>query len=76
MAMVGIFLILDTYFQYIFIFLLLCIVYLFILFHEALLNCKKGATTEVNAQEPSIWAKGCIVGDCASVIGFDMTTPP
>ena len=39
-------------------------------------NCKMGATTEVKAQEPSIWAKKCIVGDCASVIGLDMSTPP
>ena len=27
------------------------------------INWKKGATTEVKAQEPSIWAKGCMVGD-------------
>ena len=32
------------------------------------INCEKGATTEVKAQEPSIWAKGCMVGDCANVI--------
>ena len=38
--------------------------------------CRKGAITEVKAQEPSTWAKGCMVGDCACVIGIDMTTPP
>ena len=40
------------------------------------LNSEKGATTEVKALEPSIWAKGCMVGDCACVIGLDMTAPP
>ena len=40
------------------------------------INCEKGATTEVKSQEPSIWAKGCMVGDCLCVIGLDMTTPP
>ena len=40
------------------------------------INCKKGATSEVKAQEPSILAKGCMVGDCAYIIGLDMTTPP
>ena len=45
-------------------------------FHDGVgINCKKGATTEIKVQEPSIWAKGCMVGDCASVIGLDMTTP-
>ena len=38
------------------------------------INCEKGATTEVKAQEPSIWA--CMVGNCAHVIGLDMITPP
>ena len=32
------------------------------------INCEKGATTEIKAQKPSIWAKGCMVGDCANVI--------
>ena len=33
-------------------------------FHDGVgINCKKGATTEIKAQEPSIWAKGCMVGD-------------
>ena len=46
-------------------------------FHDGVgINCKKGATSEIKAQEPSIWAKGCMMGDCASVIGLDMTTPP
>ena len=46
-------------------------------FHDGVwINCKKGATTEVNAQEPSIWAKRRMVGDCACVIELDMTTPP
>ena len=40
------------------------------------INCKKGATTEIKAQEPSIRAKRCMVVDCACVIGLDMTTPP
>ena len=40
------------------------------------INSKNAATTEVKAQQPSIWAKGCMVVDCASVIGLDMTTPP
>ena len=39
------------------------------------INCKYGASTEVKAQEPSIWAKGCMLGDCVSVIGLDMTLP-
>ena len=39
------------------------------------INCKKGARTEVKAQEPSIWAKVCMVGDCACIIGIDITTP-
>ena len=39
-------------------------------------NCKKGATTDVKAQEPSIWAMVCMVGICACAIGLDMTTPP
>ena len=30
------------------------------------INCEKGATTEVKAQEPSIWAKGCMVGVSAA----------
>ena len=48
-----------------------------ITYHEGVgIICEKGATTEVKAQEPSIWAKGCMVGDCASIIGLDMTTPP
>ena len=46
-------------------------------FHDGVgINCKSGATTEIKAQEPSIWAKECMVGDCASVFGLDMTTPP
>ena len=46
-------------------------------FHDGVgINCRKGATTEVKAQEPSMWVKGCMVGDCTSVIGLDMTTPP
>ena len=46
-------------------------------FHDGVgINCKNGATTEVKAQDPSIWAKGCMVSDCASLIGLDMTTPP
>ena len=40
------------------------------------INCENGTTTGIKAQEPSMWAKGCMVGDCASVIGLDMTTPP
>ena len=40
------------------------------------INCKKGATTEVKAQEPSICDKECMVEDFASVIGLDMTTHP
>ena len=40
------------------------------------INCEKGGTTEVKVQEPSKWTKGCLVGDCACVIGLDMTTPP
>ena len=47
-----------------------------LLHDEVGINCKKGATTEVKAHGPSIWAKGCMVGDCANVIGLDMTTPP
>ena len=39
------------------------------------INCEKGATTEIKMQEPSIWTKGCMVGDCVYVIGPDMTTP-
>ena len=32
-------------------------------FHDRVgINCKKGATTEVKAQEPSIWAKGVYGG--------------
>ena len=31
------------------------------------INCKKGATTEIKAQEPSIWAKGCMLDDCMCV---------
>ena len=46
-------------------------------FHDGVgINCEKGATTEVKAHEPSIWAKGCMVGDCACVIGLDVTTLP
>ena len=46
-------------------------------FHDGVgINCKKGATTEIKAQEPSMWAKGCMVGDSACVIGLDMATPP
>ena len=46
-------------------------------FHAGVwINCKTGATTEVKAQGLSIWAKGCIVSDCACVIGLDITTPP
>ena len=40
------------------------------------INCIQGATTEIKSQEPNIWAKGCMMGDCASVIGLDITTPP
>ena len=40
------------------------------------INCEKGANTEVKAQEPSIWAKGCMVDDCACTIGLHMTTSP
>ena len=40
------------------------------------INYKTGTTTEVKAQEPGLWAKGYIVGDCASVIGLDMTASP
>ena len=46
-------------------------------FHDGIgINSKKGATTEVKAQEPSIWANGCMVGDCASRGRLDMTAPP
>ena len=45
-------------------------------YHGVGINCKKDATTEVKTQEPSIWAKGCMVGDCVCVRGLDMTTPP
>ena len=46
-------------------------------FHDAVgINCKKAATTELKAHEPSIWAKGCMVGGCACIIGLHMTTPP
>ena len=41
------------------------------LLHEGVgINCEKGETTEVKVQEPSIWAKECMVGDCVSVIGL------
>ena len=40
------------------------------------INRENGATTEIKVQEPSIWAKGCMVGDCARVIGLYMTAPP
>ena len=40
------------------------------------INCKKGATTKIKAQEPSVWAKESMVGDCACIFGLDMTTPP
>ena len=30
--------------------------------HDAVgINCKKGATTEIEAQGSSIWTKGCIL---------------
>ena len=44
--------------------------------YEVGINCEKGATTEIKVQEPSIWAKGCTLVDCACTIGLDMTTPP
>ena len=31
-------------------------------------NSEKGATTEIMAQVPSIWAKGCTLESCACVI--------
>ena len=40
------------------------------------INRENSASTEIKVQEPSIWTKGCIVGDCACVIGLGMTTPP
>ena len=40
------------------------------------MNCKKGSTTKIKAQVPSIWAKGCILRACVCVIGLDMTTSP
>ena len=30
--------------------------------------CKNGATTDIQAQAPSIWAKGCVFDDCGCVI--------
>ena len=37
--------------------------------HDAVgLNCEKGATGDVKAQMPSIWAKGCMFDNHASVI--------
>ena len=37
---------------------------------------RKYATTEIKAQAPSIWAKGCVLAKCACIIGLDMTNPP
>ena len=36
-------------------------------------NCEKGANTDIKEHVPSIWAKGCISGNCASVIWLDIT---
>ena len=42
------------------------------------MNCEKGETTEIKTQEPIVyaWAKRCMVGDYACVIGLDMTASP
>ena len=39
-------------------------------------NCKNGAVTENKAHVPSILAKGCMFGICASVIRLDMIITP
>ena len=38
-------------------------------------NCEKGATTDIKAQVPSMWAQGCMLDNCAWVIWHDLTTP-
>ena len=44
-------------------------------FHGVGINCINDATTEIKAQEPSIWAKGYMLGNCACVIRLELTSP-
>ena len=47
------------------------------LFHDGVgVNGEKRVTTEIQAQEPSIWAKSCTLDESVYVIRLDMTTLP
>ena len=37
-------------------------------FHGGVRITENGATTEIKAQEPIIWAKWCMLDDCACVV--------